>query len=176
MATRSLHTLTLLALAAACAVGGSLAAQTPASSSDVLGAFLVEVSALRTAMERMASAGPRVELALGSLHLQEQRVNNLLRQHTEVRERVASLERDVAIIGRDLERVQDLSQSASNEGHRRDIERELPVLKERHAQMSSDLQRLRAEEAGLAQMLHLEQSRWTEINQRLEELERALAR
>ena len=52
---------------------------------DVLPALLVEVRGLRAAMEQMAAAGPRVQLALGSVQLQEQRINNLIRRLDEVR-------------------------------------------------------------------------------------------
>ena len=40
----------------------------------------------------------------------------------------------------------------------------------------ADVQRLRAEEAELANSVAAEQARWLDINQRLEELERALTR
>jgi hypothetical protein len=42
------------------------------------------------------------------------------------------------------------------------------------AQRTGDVQRLTAEEAMLANEVAGEQSRWTEFNQRLEELERSL--
>lgn len=52
---------------------------------DVLPALLMEVRGLRAAMEQMASAGPRVQLALGRVQLQEQRVNALLRRLYDIR-------------------------------------------------------------------------------------------
>jgi capsule polysaccharide export protein KpsE/RkpR len=60
-----------------------LAAST--ASADVLPALLTEVRGLRAAMEQVASAGPRVQLALGRVQLQEQRINNLIRRLDEVR-------------------------------------------------------------------------------------------
>src|SRR5262245_26007144 len=64
------------------------------SQEDVLPALLVEVRGLRAAMEQMASAGPRVQLALGRVQLQEQRVNNLLRRIDESRGHLADAQRD----------------------------------------------------------------------------------
>src|SRR5690349_24953805 len=61
---------------------------------DVLPALLTEVRGLREAMEQMASAGPRVQLALGRVQLQEQRVNNLLRRVEEIRSRLAESQRN----------------------------------------------------------------------------------
>jgi hypothetical protein len=50
-------------------------------------------------------------------------------------------------------------------------------VEERLAAVSAaEVQRLTAEEAVVSAELALEQSRWTDINQRLDELERALAR
>src|SRR3954464_2680114 len=59
--------------------------QTTTQQEDVLPALLVEVRGLRAAMEQMASAGPRVQLALGRVQLQEQRINNLIRRLDEMR-------------------------------------------------------------------------------------------
>src|SRR6478672_2344919 len=68
--------------------------QASASQEDVLPALLVEVRGLRAAMEQMASAGPRVQLALGRVQLQEQRVNNLLRRLEESRTHLAEAQRN----------------------------------------------------------------------------------
>lgn len=177
MAHRLLRLFALVALAGACGFGGSLAAQTPAASADVLGALLVEVRGLRAAMEQMASAGPRIELALGRLQLQEQRVNNLLRRQTEVRERLATAEREADAVAGQMEGMQQvLQQGALDENERRGLQQELAADKRRYTQMQTDVQRLRAEEADVAQLVATEQGRWTEINQQLEALERALAR
>src|SRR6478672_11002828 len=76
------------------ATGHTSEAQRPAQQEDVLPALLVEVRGLRAAMEQMASAGPRVQLALGRVQLQEQRVNNLLRRLEESRTHLAEAQRN----------------------------------------------------------------------------------
>ena len=53
-------------------------------------ALLTEVRGLRHAMEQMAAAGPRVQLALGRLQLQEQRVNTLVRRLETVRDALSA--------------------------------------------------------------------------------------
>ena len=171
--------LVVVAVAGAAALGavGLAAAGQPDRSPDVLNALLVEVRGLRAAMEQMASAGPRIELALGRLQLQEQRVNNLLRRHTEVRERLAVAERDAETIGRHVEGLQEiLSRTLPDESDRRGLEDEAKAVKQKLPQMQADVQRLRAEEAEVAQLVAVEQNRWTEINQQLEALEQALAK
>ena len=58
------------ALLAVCALRTPLAGQAAVTSNqDTLAALLVEVRGLRAAMEQMASAGPRVQLAFGRLQM-----------------------------------------------------------------------------------------------------------
>ena len=56
---------------------------------DTLGALLVEVRGFRSAIEQMASVGPSIELAMGRLQLQEQRINTLVRRGDVVRDALA---------------------------------------------------------------------------------------
>ena len=60
---------------------------------DVLAALLTEVRGLRGAIEQMASSSARVQLAMGRLQIQEQRVNTLSRQLTDVRASLSAAER-----------------------------------------------------------------------------------
>jgi chromosome segregation ATPase len=176
MANRPLRILVVLVLAIAAGFGGALAAQGTSASPDVLSALLTEVRGLRAAMEQMASAGPRIEVALGRVQLQEQRVNNVLRRHTEVRERLAATEREAENFLRQMESLQLALQTLSDDNERKEMQHQLAQIKGLHTQTGADLQRLRTEEVEAAQLIALEQGRWTEINQRLEELERALTR
>jgi hypothetical protein len=96
-------------------------------------ALLVEVRGLRAAMERLATAGPRVQLAFGRLQLQEQRITSLTTQLETVRDRIRG----------------DVTGSFRDE--------------------------LRTKEHDLEQQIGTEQARWSDFNQRLDELDRALA-
>jgi chromosome segregation ATPase len=154
----------------------SVAGQTTSSNQDTLAALLVEVRGLRAAMEQMASAGPRVQLAFGRLQMQEQRVNTLVRRADELRTHIADVQggintaRDrLAAMQRDLDRN-------PNPDVRNELENALPVMKRELTQRSAELQRLQMEETDVSSQLATEQSRWTDINQRLEELERSLRR
>jgi hypothetical protein len=59
-----------LVIAGAIGVGLGVSMAAQGTAPDVLGALLTEVRGLRQAMEQMASAGPRAQLALGRLQLQ----------------------------------------------------------------------------------------------------------
>jgi chromosome segregation ATPase len=150
-------------------------AQSPAAPPDVLPALLTEVRGLRAAMEQMASAGPRVQLTLGRLQLQEQRIQNLVRRLESVRASLSGPQRDH---DRLTERIKDLTEElpALNDTVRRQHEMEIVMIKKEIARLGSEVQRLLNEEAFLNQEITNEQARWTDFNQRLEELERSLVR
>ena len=173
---RALLPATLLVSAAVAGHAAGVRAQGATTSPDILPALLVEVRGLRAAMEQMASAGPRVQLALGRLQLQEQRVNTLVRRLEEIKARLPSAQLQLAEAGEQLNRFEKMARDAPDPAHRRDAEEALPELKRRTAYTSQEVQRLQTEEATVTQEIAAEQNRWTEFNQRLEELERALVR
>ena len=158
-----------------------LRAQTAApAQSDIMPALLEEVRGLRTALEQMSSAGPRVQLALGRLQLQEQRLNNALRRLDEARTRLAEVQRQQADMQQQVASL-DRSLKEGNRGAptadappREEIEHILDVRRRELAQISTEVQRLTAEESTSATEVTNEQARWIEFNQRLEDLERAL--
>ncbi len=155
----------------------TMSGQSAAGTIDTMSALLEEVHGLRVAMEQMASAGPRVQLAIGRLQLQEQRVNNMIRRADGLHEAVASQQKQVTEIEDRIAELQRwLERGSLSPEHRTAIESELPQAKAQRARLAQELQRLQAEEADAATQVANEQSRWVEINQRLEELERALTR
>jgi predicted nucleic acid-binding Zn-ribbon protein len=149
---------------------------------DVLSALLTEVRGLRQAMEHMASAGPRVQLALGRLQLQEQRVSGMIRRLESVRESVAGTERRATELQMQIRGLQDELKTAEAGADRDDVLRaramtyEIGELKRRLEPVQQEIQRWQVEEAALQQQIAGEQARWADINRTLEELERALGR
>src|SRR5690349_20626879 len=164
------------ALLAVVALRTPLAGQAVTSNQDTLAALLVEVRGLRAAMEHMASAGPRVQLALGRLQMQEQRVNMMIRHADDLRAKIAEADSALNAARGEVSRMQRALQGTANPDEQKDLQSQVSNLKEHVAQRVTDLQRLQAEEADVASQVLAEQSRWTDINQRLQELERSLAR
>ena len=166
--------------------GASMAAQaTRAQDPDVLSALLTEVRGLRQAMEQMASAGPRVQLALGRLQLQDQRVNAMLRRLETVREQLAGAERSAGQAAAQVARVQNAiknTEANTTIGAEKRNEflshfaQELNEKKRHSTEANTELQRLQSEQATLEQQIANEQGRWAEINRALEDLERALGK
>lgn len=149
---------------------------------DVLPALLEEVKGLRAAMEQMATAGPRIQLFTSRLQLQETRISNMIRRLDTVRDSLAGAQKE---LGRaeDQQRLLEAAvaehQSASTPEAREELkqaESMIPQVKRDAASARASVDRLAAEEAQLTGDIATEQGRWTDINARLDELERALAK
>jgi predicted nucleic acid-binding Zn-ribbon protein len=149
-------------------------AQSTATPPEVLAALLVEVKGLRAAMEQMAVAGPRVQLALGRLQLQEQRVNTLVRRLDDVKTSVVQAQKELEMLSQRMADLDRGSRETSDPEERRQAEAALKAMKTEMTRAALDVQRLQNEEAALSQDISGEQGRWTDLNRRLEELERSL--
>ncbi len=159
--------------------GVSMAAQgSKPQESDVLSALLTEVRGLRQAMEQMAASGPRVQLALGRLQLQEQRVNTMIRRLETVRDAVAKAEKDRATTQLQLSGMENMfkSDTPPSAEDRNPMTAMIETLKKTVAAADAEVQQLQAEEAQLQQQIAAEQGRWSEINKALEDLVRAFRR
>src|SRR5919201_5078658 len=88
-AVRAFVTSLVLGLVAMLAVGASPQARADA---DPLPALLSEVHALRVAMEQQAAIGPRLQLTLARLNIEEQRVTHLAAELNNVRQQLAGTE------------------------------------------------------------------------------------
>jgi predicted nucleic acid-binding Zn-ribbon protein len=142
---------------------------------DVLSALLTEVRGLRAAMERMATVGPRAQLALGRLQLQEQRVDTTLRRLDSVRDAIASAEKELTNTQAQLAGVEKMFRDGITPPEGNPLSEMIAALKKAAAGAAANVQRLQAEEALVQQQIADEQARWMEINRTLEELERALS-
>jgi chromosome segregation ATPase len=171
MRTRAMLVVGIAAIVAVIAVTRPRAQEQP----GVLPALLVEVRGLRAAIEQMASAGPRVQLALGRLQLQEQRLNTLIMKLDATREKLANSQRQASQHQWQLTRLEAAAKEAPNAEEREQANHMLTVLKGEIADSQTEVQRLTAEEASTASEIASEQNRWSEFNTRLEELERSLA-
>jgi len=151
--------------------------QTTTTGPETLSALLVEVRGLRAAMEQMASAGPRVQLAIGRLQLQEQRVNTLVRRADALQETIGTKLRELTGLTDRVSSLEtQLERNVQSPDMHRQLELELAQTKKESSRAAAELQRLQAEESDAAAQVTNEQARWVEINQRLEELERSLER
>ena len=157
---------------------GALGAQAaaPRGSDDVLPALLVEVRGLRAAMEQMASAGPRVQLFVSRLQLQEGRITSMVRRLDEVRDRLVAAQRGLAESQQEQARIETAGTNPGNPIPRDELAAMLSHAKTEIVDRKAAVARLGAEEMQLTQDITAEQARWTDINQRLDDLERTLVK
>jgi chromosome segregation ATPase len=164
------------ALAIACggfAVRGSAHAQQP-SGSDVLPALLQEVKGLRAAMEQMATSNAHAQLLVGRLQLQEGRMNAMIRRLDTVRDEHAKAQSAYEHIRDSIKMLEgDRSPNGSPQEERDQV---LTQFRRQIDSAKAAVDRWAAEETQLTSDLSAEQARWVEINQRLDELERSLAK
>jgi chromosome segregation ATPase len=139
---------------------------------DVLPALLTEVKGLRAAMEQMASSNAQAQLLVGRLQLQEGRMTGMIRRLDTVRDSLAGAKRAYEQIRGPMQMLSDKSDQA-DEQERQGV---LGGLKAQLNAAKAEVDRLTAEEAQLTGDLNAEQARWVAINQRLDELERALGK
>ena len=151
----------------------SLVARQARPDQEVLPALLTEVHSLRLAMEQLGTAGPRIQLAMGRLQLNEQRITTYVRRLDDIRDRRTALEQQLranqAIYADLVTTVQQ---------HGTPIPEIAEELKSRKADLdrgNATLLQLQTEEGQLVQQIAAERDRWTEINQRLDDLDRMLS-
>jgi hypothetical protein len=143
---------------------------------DVLPALLAEVRGLRAAMEQMASTGPRIQLFVSRLQLQEGRMAGIIRRLDTLRDSLATAQRESDATQVQMKGLETAAASGSSQIPREELTQMLAHTRHLATDRKASVARLSAEETQLAQDLAVEQGRWTDINQRLDELERALSK
>jgi hypothetical protein len=168
----------VLAAAIVLIAGGSLWTRTAAQAArtdDVLPALLAEVKGLRAAMEQMAGAGPRVQLFVGRLQLQEGRIAGMIRRLDTVRDSIITARKELEGMKSAL-KMFNLEAAEHPSGKKDEMPFPFANFKEGVAAAEANVARLVAEEAQLAHDVATEQARWVEINRRLDELEKELGK
>jgi hypothetical protein len=181
MASRTAFLIASIVVACVCA---DARVDTQTQSQDVTAALLTEVRALRTTIALAVGAGASGQLALGRLQLQEQRVNALMTRLDTTREKLAESQREALQRREGCKSIETALTSPATSPlfhgeympSREDLEQMLTACQAETAAAASETQRLSAEEAVLAADLLTEQSRWSDLNRRLEEIELALSR
>ncbi len=161
----------MLTVAAAFTVGASTQ---PATTVDPLAALLTEVHALRVAMEQQASIGPRVQLTLARLTIEEQRVSRLATELTGVRQQLSGTELGMKRVSDELADVEQRLVTEADPAKRRELEAGKRGAQFQIRQFAAQLEQVRGHENDAAQALASEQARWVDLNSRLDELERLL--
>lgn len=142
---------------------------------DPIRELLSEVRLLRQALERASTVGTRIQLLVARVQLQEQRIGDLSRRLDSVRAELRDVERESNGLAPQVAAMQESTQ-AEDPQERRAAEQAAAMLNSQVETLERRRQELSGEEGLLAQQIAAEQGRWTDFNNRLEQLERSLAK
>ena len=168
---------TQVMLAAAVGMAWALPAiaQNAGGSPDTLSALLVEVHALRVAMERATSAAPQIQLLSARLTVQNERVSRATRDADAARQELAHLQQETTNLTTAVAENEDMLTRETDPVRQRQLKDQQRAVKDQLESRSAEEARLRARETELANALAVEQAQWIELNRRLDDLERELA-
>jgi chromosome segregation ATPase len=151
-------------------------AQAPASPAqrDVMSELLTEVHGLRLAMERAATVGARIQLLVARVQMQEQRIAEASRRLSAVREEASRLETQITGMQGQSAQFEKMVSSMPRE-QREDMERMAESFKTQSVMLEKRRGDLANEESLLLQQVSADQSRWSDVNAQLDDIERSLA-
>jgi predicted nucleic acid-binding Zn-ribbon protein len=162
-----------LIIVPAVAFGQNAAGSAPASDALVQ-ALLVEVRQLRLALERSAIVAPRIQVMLQRMQMQQDAANRASKDLDDVRNQISNLsnqERGMSVQLKDLEQRMVSEQDPAR---RKSLESELRIVKSISEQQVTAVSQLRGREAEAEGRLQTEQAKLSELNERLNVLERQL--
>lgn len=151
-------------------------AQTTGGRPDVLTQLLGEVRELRLVLQRQGADSARIQLLISRLTIQETRVSRLARDLDNVRDQLARARADQRQSAEHVKNMEESLSQSADASERTTMEQQLKMLKQQIVELGRQEQRFQSQESELESTLGAEQARWVEISNRLDELERSLAR
>jgi chromosome segregation ATPase len=149
-------------------------AQAPPSDVKTMETLLAEVHQLRIALERSIQIAPRIQIAVERLKLQQDQVARVARQMDDLRRELDRSRSDQPKIHERLQEIAAAATQNTDPQKRKDLDDALSMFKLEAEQAEKSLQQIQAREGELASRLQSEQARLTELNDRLDQIERAL--
>jgi chromosome segregation ATPase len=153
-------------------VSGRTSAQAPPAANDVNAALIRELHDLRLAIEKLASASSRVQVLSARASQQEQRIANLTTQLIALSSKLAEFTVDTTLANARLEQLKERLRVETDPQKRAELEQEqagFAVDASRKGMMQSSVQ---AQVEALRQQIAIEQSNITDIERKLDELDR----
>ena len=157
------------------AVGSVASGQAPADTPGTLAALLAEVRGLRAEVSQAAGTSIRTQLLVARLQLQEQRINGIAKQLTDVQTQRVANDGGLIQMSTHLKQMEEATRSPSTPADlRQQTDRELEAMKGPAAMMRQRSAELSAQESQLSGQLAAEQGRWMDFNERLDQIEREI--
>ena len=146
-------------------------AQRPDATLDEL---VVEVQALRAEMNQAAAASIRAQLLVGRLQMEDQRIAGVVRELESVQADLAVHAQARVEAATRLRTLEEAVLGATNDV-REEAVRQLNAARAAAQQVDRRQQTLKRRESALAKELEVDQARWQDINERLENFEQSMA-
>ena len=138
----------------------------PASGDEILN----ELRALRTELRESSAASLRAQLLVARLQLQEQRINTVWRQLSEVEDKIEANEKG-RVLPEQMFKMMGLEPGAEPS---KEMAPMVEMFKNQMAASERTDSDLKLRQAELMQLMTQEQSRWAAFNAQLEALEKAV--
>jgi chromosome segregation ATPase len=173
--TKQVQTVALAMAIALVTLAASQGATTqPASPPGSSDALLAEVRAIRADLNNVAGSSIRTQLLVARLQLQEQRINTVARQLSDVQAQL--LGTSLAPMTARLRQLETMLRGNLSQEERASAEQEMTELKISMEDAQRRADGLATQEATLTNAFSAEQSRWLELSERLDQIERDIAR
>ena len=151
---------------------GAAAAQT--NTSQTLAALLAEVRQLRVAVERAMSIGPRVQLLLQRVQIQETKVTRLSRDLQDIRNQITDVTNEASTSDKSLEEFAERAKEEQNPALRQALDERLRATKSQIEALKAREQQWRVRASEIASELQVEQSKLDVLEAQLDRLEKQL--
>jgi len=154
--------------------GCTLSAQTPADSTT-LQSLLTEVRQLRLALEKATFFGPRMQVAIERLRIQDDKVTRLSRELGDVRRELSAVTSDQARMTEELQNIeQRISSEASGSELRKQLEQQRAEIKLNFERFAARITDLKVRESDGDISLQQERRTLLDMNEKLNAMERQL--
>ena len=158
------------------AVNAVVPSQAQSTAPSTMEALLAEVRGLRAEVNQVAGTSIRTQLLVARLSLQEQRIAAIAKQLTDVQTQRTAVENGNAQMQARIKRLDEMDRSSSiGPEERKQLAAEAEAIKSPLNDMRRRLLQLTGQESFLSGQLSSEQSRWTDFNDRLDQIEREIA-
>ena len=147
----------------------------PAAEPDTIKSLLLEVRQLRQDIEAITAASQRVQIALYSLQIQESAVSRSSQKLEAVRDKCAAAEANREHITADMQRFETIAAAGiASEAELKQAKITATELKTVLERQTVEAQTCQARESDAATQLRNDQAKLTELQDRIQRLDKAL--
>jgi putative cell wall-binding protein len=164
-----------IGVAAACTFPVLAQTGSPAQGTDTLSALLVEVRALRLAMERAATTTPQIQLLAARIGVANERLASATREANTVRQELEQVVLQTASLSSRVAEIEEALTRETDQVKHLQMKREQAEIKMMLEHHGGQEMRLRAREAELSNLAAAEHTQWVELNRRVDQVEQELA-